>query len=412
MIIPSHRSYIDFLIVSYLLFASGIKVPYIAAADDFLQILFVNKLFRHSGSFFIKRHKGHDALYTAILTEYVQQLLKDQQLVEFFIEGTRSRSGKTLPPKQGLLSMCTDAYFQESVSDVNFLPITINYERVLEGETFPLELLGEEKVRESLIRIVKAVKIFRMNFGKIHIVLGEMVSLKGFSNSLQLNPISVIEHRAIVNQNLGKEIVLRLQDNLTIMASSLLAAVLLMHRRGVSEDELIRKVEWLRDEIKARGLKVGGIDGGNASIAVQNALGHLDSVIRQKKDLFEPSVSMVSGYKNILMLTYYRNAIHFIFALEAIIACAIFSFGEKLAWDQGVPKDRLYEEINFLCTLLESEYYLRESVTSPEYQQKTINFMKKRGILEENNDKFKIIPSGELAITFLCSLVWPSLDTY
>jgi len=111
VILPSHRSYIDFLIVSYLFFAFGIPVPYIAAADDFLQIRFVNKLFRLSGAFFIKRGKNNDQLYTAILNEYMQQLLKDQQLVEFFIEGTRSRSGKTLPPKHGLISMCTDTFY-------------------------------------------------------------------------------------------------------------------------------------------------------------------------------------------------------------------------------------------------------------------------------------------------------------
>lgn len=412
VIIPSHRSYIDFLIVSYLFFAFGVKVPHIAAADDFLQILFVNKLFRHSGAFFIKRGKGKDPLYQAILMEYMQQLLKDQQLIEFFIEGTRSRSGKTLPPKQGLLSMCTETYYSGTVSDIKFLPITINYERVLEGETFPLELLGEEKVRESLTRIIKAVKILNMNFGKIHIVLGDLVSLKQFSKDASLNPIENLEHRKEVNFRLGQEITLRLQETHVIMASTLVAAVLLMHRRGVSEDELIIKVEWLRDETKLRGFKVGGIDGGSASIAVRNALNHLDSVIRHKKDLFEPSVSMKADYQNILMLSYYRNSLHFIFALEAIIACALFSFGEKLAWGQGVPKKRFFEKISFLCELLENEFYLRVSIKNVEYQEKTLKVMIDRKILEETDGAYRILRNGETAITFFCSLVWPLLDTY
>lgn len=412
VILPSHRSYIDFLIVSYLFFAFGIPVPYIAAADDFLQIRLINKLFRLSGAFFIKRGKTGDQLYTAILTEYMQQLLKDQQLVEFFIEGTRSRSGKTLPPKHGLISMCTDAYFKGSVQDIHFLPITINYERVLEGETFPLELLGEEKVRESLSRILNAVKILNINFGKIHIVLGELVSLKSFSESCALDPIKNESHRVLVNNRLASEIVLMIQDSLAIMPSTLLSAVLLMHRRGVSEDELIKKVEWLRDEIKVRGFKTAGIDGGNASTAVRNALGHLNSVVRHKKDLFEPSVSMESDYQNILMLSYYRNSLHFIFAIESIIAIALFSFGEKLAWGQGVPKERLFEEIQFLSELLEGEYLVRDNIKDRENQLRTIELMKKRGFIEEFEEKFRIIRSGELGITFLCSLIWPTLDTY
>ncbi|OMJ82851.1 hypothetical protein SteCoe_16318 [Stentor coeruleus] len=412
VILPSHRSYIDFLIVSYLFFSFGIKMPYIAAAEDFLEILLINKLFKYSGAFYIKRGKGANSLYTAILTEYVQQLLKDQQVVEFFIEGTRTRSGKTAPPKVGLLSMCAETYYQGTVSDVKFLPITINYDRVLEGETFPLELLGEEKVRESLSRIIKAVKILNMNFGKIHIVIGDLISLKDFSASLELDPVVNESHRIPVTKKLSQEVVLRLQESLAILASTLVAAVLMMHRRGVSEDELIKKVEWLRDEVKFRGYRVAGLGAGNASIAVRNALNHLDSVVRHKKDLFEPSVTVESDYQNILMLSYYRNSLHFIFALEAIVACALFSFGEKLAWGEGVQKKRLMEEINFLCALLESEYYLRESIRSPEPQAKAIEMLIKRGIIEEIDDKYRIIRSGELGITFLCSLIWPSLDTY
>lgn len=412
VILPSHRSYIDFLIVSYIFFSYGIPVPHIAAADDFLQILMINKLFRASGAFFIKRGKGVDELYTAILTEYLQQLLKDHQVVEFFIEGSRSRSGKTLPPKQGLLSMCTDLYYQGTVQDIHFLPITINYERVLEGETFPLELLGEEKVRESLTRIINSVKILNINFGKIHVVLGDLVSVKQFANDSGFDPVRVVEHRAKVNNQLALEVVLRLQESLAIMPSTLLSAVLLMHRRGVSEDELIKKVEWLRDEVRFRGFKTAGIDEGNASTAVRNALSHLDSVVRHKKDLFEPSVSMESDYQNILMLSYYRNSLHYIFAVESIVAVALFSFGEKIAWGQGVAKERLMEEVQFLTELLEGEYLLRENLKSPDVINKSIEIMKKRGYIEEFESKFRIIRKGELGITFLCSLIWPTLDTY
>jgi Glycerol-3-phosphate O-acyltransferase len=101
LLIEAILTFLLFLIF-FLLFY--IDVPHIAAAEEFLDITFVNMLFRLSGAFFIKRGQGKDPLYNAILTEYMQQLLKDKQLVEFFIEGTRSRSGKILPPKQGLLS--------------------------------------------------------------------------------------------------------------------------------------------------------------------------------------------------------------------------------------------------------------------------------------------------------------------
>jgi len=121
---------------------------------------------------------------------------------------------------------------------------------------------------------------------------------------------------------------------------------------------------------------------------------------------------MESDYQNILMLSYYRNSLHFIFAIESIVAVALFSFGEKLAWGQGVPKERLFEEIQFLSELLEGEYLLRDSIKDPENQHRAIDLMKKRGFIEELEGKFRIIRSGELGITFLCSLIWPTLDTY
>lgn len=409
IIVPTHRSYIDFLIVSYVFFAYGIQVPYIAAGDDFLKIFLVNHLLRMTGAFFIKRRIANDFLYQAILTEYIQQLVKDNQFLEFFIEGTRSRSGKILHPKFGLLSMCTNTYFDGNVADIAFVPVTINYERVLEGETFPLELLGEQKVKESLSRILKAAKILSMNFGKIYIGLGEEVSIKKMSAGM---PFDTTANRTLINSKVGYELVFRLQENSAIMPTALVSAILLMHRRGVTEDELISKVEWLCDEIKARGFKTGGLDSGSAQIAVRNAIGHMGQTVTHKKDMFEPSVSLHTDYKNILLLSYYRNSLHHIFACEALLACTMFSFGEKLSWGEGISKQRVIEETLFLSNLLESEFVLRDSVSNIETVLRTIELCKKRGVLEENNEKIKIKRTGELAISFLCSLIWPMIDTY
>ncbi|OMJ67832.1 hypothetical protein SteCoe_34905 [Stentor coeruleus] len=260
VILPSHRSFIDYLVVPYLFFCFGIKMPYIAAVEDFLEISLTNKLFKYSGAFYIKHGKNSDSLYKAILTEYIQQLLKDQQVVEFFIEENRSRSGKISQSKVGLLSMCAETFYQGTVPDVKFLPITINYDRVLEGETFAFEPLGREKVRESLSRIINSVKILSKNFGKIHIVIGDLISLKDFSASLELNPVVNESHRVIVTKKLSQEVVLRLQENLAIITSTLVASILMMHRNGISEDNLVKKVEWLNDEIKFRGYAVAGLD--------------------------------------------------------------------------------------------------------------------------------------------------------
>jgi len=412
VIMPTHRSYIDFLIVSYVFFSFKIKLPYIAAGEDFLNIALINHLLRMTGAFFIKRKMADDKLYMAILTEYIQQLLKDQEMVEFFIEGTRSRTGKTLHPKFGMLSMCTEILFDKDVPDLTVVPVTINYDRVLEGETFPFELLGEQKVQESLSRIVKAAKILNMNFGKIYVGIGEPISVKEFVKQLPYEPYENKQDRHSVNKILGYELVFKFQENLVIMPTALVAAILLMHRRGVSEDELITKVEWLRDEIMIRGFKVGGMDGGSAQIAVRNAIYHLNQAVAHKKDMFEPSVSLANDYKNILLLSFYRNTMQHIFAEESLLACTLYSFGDKIAWEEGVPQERLLEEASFLFSLLDSEFVSRKALSQLDTIRDTISRMQKRGVVEIQENKVKISRKREMSITFLCSLIWPMIDSY
>ena len=117
----------------------------------------------------MRRSFKDDPLYRVLFKQYVQLLLGDNLTMEFFVEGTRARTGKMLKPKFGILSFMLDAFYERKVSDLVFVPVTINYSRVLEGETFPGELLGEQKVKETLGRILGAAKILKMNFGKIRL---------------------------------------------------------------------------------------------------------------------------------------------------------------------------------------------------------------------------------------------------
>ena len=163
MFCPTHRSYIDFLLVSVVLYYYKMEVPHICSGEDFLNIIFINQLLRQSGAFFMRRTFKGDDLYKTIFKEYVTRLAIDSINMEFFIEGTRSRTNKILTPKYGFLSILTQAFFKKKVEDLTFVPVTINYTRTLEGETFPNELTGSDKVKESLGRLIKAMEIFSMN---------------------------------------------------------------------------------------------------------------------------------------------------------------------------------------------------------------------------------------------------------
>lgn len=158
IVIPTHRSYVDFLIMGYVFFGYQVKLPHIAAAEDFLNMALVHILLRKSGAFFIKRNQQkHRILYKAILDEYISKILGDSHYLEFFIEGTRCRVGKMLLPKFGVLSIVAKNVLDGRIPDAQILPITLNYEKVLEGQSFTYEMMGESKVKESLTRLIKAV---------------------------------------------------------------------------------------------------------------------------------------------------------------------------------------------------------------------------------------------------------------
>jgi glycerone phosphate O-acyltransferase/fatty acyl-CoA reductase len=140
---PTHRSYVDFLVLSTILYFAGMEMPLICSGEDFLSIAIVADLLRGSGAFFMRRTFRGDDLYKAVFYEYVRSLNKNNEIMEFFIEGTRSRTNKILNPKYGFLSVCTRVFFEKEVEDITLVPVTLNYTRTLEGETFPGELRGE-----------------------------------------------------------------------------------------------------------------------------------------------------------------------------------------------------------------------------------------------------------------------------
>jgi glycerol-3-phosphate O-acyltransferase len=114
--------------MSYVFFGNGIKCPHIAAAEDFLNMAVIHILLRKSGAFFIKRNqKKYRELYKAIMSEYISKLMASNHYLEFFIEGTRSRTGKMLSPKFGILSLVASNVAEGKVVDAHILPVTINY---------------------------------------------------------------------------------------------------------------------------------------------------------------------------------------------------------------------------------------------------------------------------------------------
>ena len=174
---PCHRSHIDYLLLSYVIYQRGLMVPYIAAGDN-LNMPFVGQILRGGGAFFIRRSFKGNGLYTTVFKEYLFSILSRNTPLEYFIEGGRSRTGRLLPAKTGMLAMTVHGHLRGKAKPIVFIPAYFGYERLMEGATYVGEMNGKEKEAESIFGIVKTLRKIEKIFGKVHVNFGEPVFLE------------------------------------------------------------------------------------------------------------------------------------------------------------------------------------------------------------------------------------------
>lgn len=175
--VPSHRSHMDYLLVSYLLYTHGIVPPHIFAGVN-LNLPVVGSLLRKGGAFFARRSFRGNALYSAVFREYMAQLVAGGFSIEYFIEGGRSRTGRLLPPKGGSLAMTVRAYLRQPTRPVLFQPVYIGYEKIMEGRSYLDELSGKPKEKESIWQVLTGIpRVLRDNYGQVVVNFGEPIRL-------------------------------------------------------------------------------------------------------------------------------------------------------------------------------------------------------------------------------------------
>jgi glycerol-3-phosphate O-acyltransferase len=175
--VPSHRSHMDYLLLSYLLYTRGIVPPHIVAGIN-LDLPVIGTLLRKGGAFYIRRSIRGSALYSAVLGEYVAQLVAGGYSLEYFIEGGRSRTGRLLTPKGGMLAMTVRAYLRQPTRPVLFQPVYIGYEKLMEGDSYQDELTGKPKESESIFGLLLGIpKVLRSNYGQVVVNFGEPIRL-------------------------------------------------------------------------------------------------------------------------------------------------------------------------------------------------------------------------------------------
>lgn len=248
VLIPCHRSYMDFLVISYLAYLHGIVPPHIAAGAN-LSFFPMGSIFRRCGAFFIRRKIGDDFVYQAVLAQYIRKLLKEGHSMEFFIEGGRSRTGKALAPKFGILGYITEAVLSQAVRDITIVPIALNYERVVEMEGHARELTGKDKNKEDLKSLVSSAQVLDSRFGNLYFTAGRPIRLSEFLQPALAKGAELPEEekRRLVRK-LGYRVLDHINRAYVLNPTALVASVLLSHhRRGIRHSRLLELCGFLVD---------------------------------------------------------------------------------------------------------------------------------------------------------------------
>ncbi|ORZ26596.1 putative acyltransferase [Lobosporangium transversale] len=415
IILPCHKSHIDYLVVSYIFFRMGLALPHIAAGNN-LDMPIVGKALKGAGAFFIRRSWADDQLYTSIVHEYVQELLEGGYNIECFIEGTRSRTGKLLPPKLGVLKIIMDAMLSKRIEDCYIVPISIGYDKVIETETYINELLGIPKEKESLWGVITNSRLLQLKMGRIDVRFAKPYSLRNFMNQ-------EIERREFVNDQqlastqaksqllkaLGYKVLADINSVSVVMPTALVGTVILTLRgRGVGRNELIRRVDWLKREILSKGGRVANFSGMETGEVVDRALGVLKDLVALQKNLLEPVFYAVKRFE----LSFYRNQLIHLFVHEAIVAVTMYTRikmgGAKST--QKISHDELLNEVTFLSRLLKTDFIYNPGDIQSNLEN-TLEYLKidSEGYVGLSDVERSI---GRENYDFYCFLLWPFVETY
>lgn len=357
--VPCHRSHIDYLLLSYLLFRNGLTPPHIAAGIN-LNMPVLGGLLRRGGAFFMRRTFKGNPLYTAVFNEYLHTLFTKGFPVEYFVEGGRSRTGRMLQPKTGMLAITLRSFLRSSRMPIVFVPVYIGYERVLEGRTYLGELRGKAKKKESIFDLFKVVRALKQRFGEVSVNFGEPIRLGEFLDHQQPGwraqehgPQYRPEWLHDATNRLGERVAQRLNEAAAVNPVNLVGLALLSTNRQALDAQALERVLDLYLTLLRRVpySPYTTLPEGDGHALLESVKGM--DLLSQQKDALGEIVYL--DEQNAVLMTYYRNNVLHIFALPSLLA-SFFQSSPRMNREQILRFTRA------LYPYLQSELFIRWSV--------------------------------------------------
>jgi len=413
IIMPGHKSHMDYLIVSSVFYHEKIIPPHIVAGSNLI-FFPMGKIFRRSGAFFMRRSfKGLD-LYAAVFKQYLKSLINEGYSIEFFIEGGRSRTGKLLIPKMGILKYLIDSIEEGYNRDMVFLPVSINYDRILEESSHHEELRGRKKSTESTSTLIKSRKFLKRKFGKVYLTFNEPVPYSELREKFGYNED--------LTNNIGNYIIRRINDIILVTPFSITStAILLSYSRGFTRGMLKDSMSTLSNYLEYAGAPLS-----EALQSTDNFDEIIDYVIEsyredaiiKKLDIEDTDNEGAPGGDLLYVIAeeerarinYYRNNIIHFFLPAAFISLVLLKLYNS---DFEVEVEKIKEDAAALKEVFSMEFIFPDIMDDPdETIQYVLRYFEKRSVLSIRDDRAVIDPSKISEVLLYARLIKDVIESY
>jgi len=442
LLLPTHKSHIDYLLVTYMCFDYGLPIPYVVAGEN-LNIPIIGYILRAGGAVFIPRTFAgdNDRLAVTVFGEYIKALLERGHSIECFIEGGRSRTGKVLQPRVGVLLRAVQYILENDEEDIHVVPISLGYDRIVENMSHIEELTGEPKKAEKLSSSVKSISgiiasgVMNVTcYGRVDVRLATPFSMRNFINKckekLSQRQLSTMPSKALAKHlamSVGFQ-TLHLCNVVSVCEPAALVATVLMTqcKRGMTRDMLRKDVLWLKDLIVRHGGRVVNIHPQYIDVVLMLVLEPIigkNQLVKKHKDLL-----MVDLYspKERIELSLYSNQIIHHFVPAGIVSMALYRYDKRVREHPdaiseghlvGVRTEDLVEDVRFLSSLLKFEFIFPPSSDLQRNLDQTLRLLVNIRVLEwadEDNSAVRVRSTDDAMETYLfyATLFWRFLDSY
>jgi glycerol-3-phosphate O-acyltransferase len=400
--VPCHKSHIDYLILSCCLYQNWMSVPVIAAGIN-LSFFPIGTLLRKGGAFFMRRSFRDNPLYAQTFSAYVRTILGERIPMEFFIEGTRSRSGKLMLPKKGLLSMIIQGWEAGVSRDVIFVPVYLGYDTVVEEKAYIREMKGAPKEKENLWGLLKAGSILKNRYGKVYIRFAPPISMTEYMRSATGLSRMTPEEKDRMYEEMAQTIISAIYRQTVATPISVMSCVLLSLGRALDEHEVRTGFHLFLEYLKHQGCSLSSTLS-NEDMAFKDAV----AVLQRKGILtIDPAASpgepdlMVVRNEDRIHLEYYKNTILNFFVPVSLVSNILLKNRGSIA------EKNLQKQVQNLADLLGKEFIL-----DLESFNEAVRFMTAQGIVTVNRGTYTASQSAVDVLRLFGGLVENYLESY